>query len=476
MRILWLALAIMVPVMAPAQLTFTTNNGAITITECNAYSTGALIVPNNINGRPVTSIANAAFSQCGKLTGITMGTNIVSIGNEAFIGCESLASIIIPNGVTNIGFGVFTGCASLTNVVIPARVTSIGQDAFLDCFSLRDITIPSSVTNIGIVAFGVCSNLAVINVANGNPVYSSIDGVLFDKNQTTLVEFPFGKVGDYTIPSNVTSIGSYAFYYCSELTNVTMGSELASIGTGAFFHCAGFTSVTIPNSVSNIGDRAFENCFNLTKVLPGTGVVNVGQSAFASCSKLVSVAFTNSLVYIGWYAFESCSGLTNFVIPNSVATLGSSAFEGCSGLTTMTISASVTNMEDSVFFDCPNLTNVYFEGDAPYVYYKVFDGLNDIGYYLPGTTGWTTNFSGLPMVQWLPHMQPMSVALPVPTNQFAFNINWANGKNVVVEACANLAAPVWTPVATNLLSNGTALIRDQNSTNYLNRFYRVRTP
>jgi hypothetical protein len=255
-----------------------------------------------------------------------------------------------------------------------------------------------------------------------------------------------------------------------------MGTELSDIGAGAFLYCTGLISVTIPNSVTNFDEFAFADCLNLTKVSPGSGVVTIGQNAFESCSKLVSIPFTTSLVYVGWNAFESCSSLTNFVIPDSVTSIGSSAFIGCSGLTTMIIPASVTNMEDSVFFECPDLTNFYFQGNAPYVYYDVFDGTNETGYYLPGTTGWSTNFSGLRMAPWLPQILPTSAALPTTTNQFSFNINWAIGQTVVVEACTNLTNPVWALLATNTINDGTNCFRDPLWKNYPGRFYRVRTP
>jgi hypothetical protein len=97
-----------------------------------------------------------------------------------------------------------------------------------------------------------------------NSFYSSVDGVLFDKNQTTLIEFPGGRGGSYTIPASVTSIGGGAFSYCSSLTSITMGNGVTSIGGWAFEFCGSLTSVTIPNSVTNIGYEAFQYCYSAT--------------------------------------------------------------------------------------------------------------------------------------------------------------------------------------------------------------------
>jgi hypothetical protein len=125
-------------------------------------------------------------------------------------------------------------CTSLTSVAIPNSVTSVGYGALDECTSLTSVTIGNSVTNIGDSAFFGCTSLAEIIVDPLNSSYSSADGVLFNKSRTVLIAYPGGKAGGYTIPDRVTSIGDYAFGYCTSLTNVV-----------------------IPNSVTNIGDYAF---------------------------------------------------------------------------------------------------------------------------------------------------------------------------------------------------------------------------
>ena len=200
----------------PVPYNYTINNGTITITGYTGPG-GAVTIPSTINFLPVTSIGDYAFYETG------------------------LASVTIPDSVTSIGEGAFLNCLNLVSVTIANGVTSIGGDAFYGT-SLSSVTIPPSVTDIAEGAFAGCASLTAITVDNQNSSYSSTNGVLFDKTQTTLVQYPGGLGGSYTIPNSVTSIGDDAFANCS------------------------LTSITIPNSVTSIADNTFYGCTSLTNV------------------------------------------------------------------------------------------------------------------------------------------------------------------------------------------------------------------
>ncbi|MDB4400994.1 leucine-rich repeat domain-containing protein, partial [Akkermansiaceae bacterium] len=116
-----------------ADLTYTTTDGEVTITDCDEAATGELIIPDTIEGNPVTSIGEQAFQSCTSLTSITIGNGVTSIGNWAFAECTGLTSITIPDGVTSIGVAAFYNCTSLTNITLPDGVTSIGDDVFWFC-------------------------------------------------------------------------------------------------------------------------------------------------------------------------------------------------------------------------------------------------------------------------------------------------------------------------------------------------------
>jgi hypothetical protein len=221
-------------------LTSVTIPGSVTSIGDYAFESSGLTsvtIPTN-----VTSIESWAFGNCYNLTSVTIPNSVTSIGSGAFHQC-GLTSVTIPNSVTSIGYWAFEFCPSLTSVTIPNSVTSIGSWAFFDCTSLTSVTIGNSVTSIGGYAFESCSSLTNITVDATNPAYSSMNGVLFDKAQATLLEFPGGLGGSYTIPNSVTSIWFVAFYNCTSLTSVTIPASVTSIGVFAFEYDYRLTSI-----------------------------------------------------------------------------------------------------------------------------------------------------------------------------------------------------------------------------------------
>ena len=237
----------------------------------------------------VTGIGQCAFMDCSGLTSVTISNSVTSVGGAAFIRCASLTSVTIPNSVTSIGVNAFQSCSSLTSVEIPNSVTSIGDFAFNLCSGLTSVTISNSVTYIAEGVFSDCENLTSINVDTDNPKYCSVDGVLFTKNITNLKQYPAGKQGAYTIPSNVTYISPNAFRWCIGLTSVEIPNSVTRIGDNAFSGCSGLTSVTIPNSVTNIGLQAFYYCNSLTSIEISESTTSIDKYAFQECSGLISV-------------------------------------------------------------------------------------------------------------------------------------------------------------------------------------------
>ena len=232
--------------------------------------TGSVVIPASVTDNygttySVTSIYGA-FQDCSSLTSVTIPNSVTSIGAYAFYRCTGLTSVTIPNSVTSIGDHAFDGCSGLTSVTIPNSVTSIGDHAFYKCSGLTSVTIGNSVTSIGAGAFDGCSGLTSINVASDNSNYCLVDGVLFNKDKTTLILYPGGKQGAYTIPNSVTSIGEYAFAGCTGLVSVTIPNSVTSIGNWAFSYCSGLTSVRIGNSVTSIRNGAFLFCNGLTSI------------------------------------------------------------------------------------------------------------------------------------------------------------------------------------------------------------------
>ena len=193
----------------------------------------------------VTTIGDRAFSWCESLQSIDIPDSVTTIGKSAFSVCESLQSIDIPNSVTIIGDGAFDGCESLQSIDIPDSVTTIGKSAFSVCESLQSIDIPNSVSIIGDGAFD-CKSLQSIHVAEDNPNYSSIDGVLFSKNKRTIIRMPLGKkIKEFKIPDSVTIIGKSAFSDCESLQSIDISKSVTTIGDWAFSWCESLQSIHI---------------------------------------------------------------------------------------------------------------------------------------------------------------------------------------------------------------------------------------
>ena len=374
------------------------------IIDCDAGVTEANI-PSEIDGVKVTSIGYKAFEDCTGLTNVTIPVGVTGISNFAFSGCIGLKSLAIPDDVTSIGAGAFQDCTNLTSVRIPNRVTVIDEVTFHNCTSLKSITIPDSITSIGAFAFNncsslesvfipkgiesigvgafrTCSSLERIDVAVGNEAYSSIAGVLFTKNQKTLVVYPCSKADkSYIIPESVTSVSSEAFAFCTKLEKVSITDAIEKIEYGTFRECSNLRSIVIPDSVCEIGNWAFAGCESLETVSIGKNVSEIGEMGFTasyvfgSCVRLISINVNDENS-----AFSSINGVLfnkekttiimypqgktdeSYRIPDSVTSIGCKAFFSCTNLSSITIPDSVTSIEDVAFSDCQSLTDVYYTG------------------------------------------------------------------------------------------------------------------
>ena len=290
-----------------------------------------------------------------------------------------------------------------------------------------------------------------------------------------------GPGGAVTIPDNingltVTNIGTNAFYYAISLTSVVIPDSVTNIGPAAFYVCSNLTSVTIPSSVFSIGNAAFEGCYSLTNLtIPGS-VISIGEFAFELCEGLTNVTIPPGVTSIGEEAFDMCGSLTSVSIPASVTNIGQLTFFACP-LTNITIPASVTNIGSNAFAYCTDLSSVFFAGNAPTIPVNA-PPFNETGtvYYLPGTTGWSNTFSGRPAVPWNPQIQTGGPGFGEQNNQFGFNITGTSNIPIVVQASANLASPVWTPLQSLTLTNGLFYFSEPLQTNGSGRFYRISAP
>ena len=185
----------------------------------------------------VTAIGEYAFFECTGLEKISIPDGVLSIGTGTFSDCTSLKEITIPAGVTSIGDFTFSNCASLKEIIIPDGVTSIGSFAFNGCDGLVDVTIPAGVEKMS-GAFVGCKNLATISVVPENVHFCSLSGVVYSKDQKTIIAYPAGRSDmGYTIPDGVTSIDNFAFSDCINLAEISIPDTVTAVGRAAFSSC-----------------------------------------------------------------------------------------------------------------------------------------------------------------------------------------------------------------------------------------------
>ena len=313
-----------------------------------------ITVPEYIEGSPVTSIGAGAFAGLDFLRTVELPATLKTIKSSAFKGCTNLGGIVIPDGVTHIGDEAFYNNVRLTSIEFAdnSSLQEIGDFAFANCSRLREITLPSSLESINGTVFSGAKLLRSINVAEGNEYFSSVDGVLFNITQSTLIAYPNGRKADtYFIPDTVRTVGEYAFYAApisrinlnivsrlgyksfatSEITDVHMPDTIVSVGSYAFANCSNLTKATLSENLTSISNGMF-SASNLREIVIPSGVRTIGESAF-EYTILTKVTFSegSSLVSIGNSAF-ALTEISEIEIPASVSTINSAAFYGCRDL------------------------------------------------------------------------------------------------------------------------------------------------
>ena len=451
------------------------------VSECNEDASGAITIRSEINGIPVTSISKEAFYNCREITSIKIPNTVQFIGEQAFANCVSLNIVYIENIVSwcNITFAdelanplignvkLYVNNEEVRNLVIPEEVQKISRFAFYDwseiqsltvlgssttiegyafysCYNLKNIKIPNGVSQIGGLAFAECTGLSDC-VLSGNIQEVGYDAFanchvekiyISDIKEWCEIDFSNPEanpirtatlylndevVNELKIPKEVTSIGDYAFYSYSGLTNMEFSEGLTSIGAYAFCACKGFTKLKTPSSLQSIGEGAFSSCA-IADIELAEGLKSIGRRAFAYC-ELTQVIIPDSVSSIGaafmgnpieklvtpilpsdglkgmfqYYdqyhyttqgsvpttltevvitkatgivdeAFADMDHLKKVELPETVTKIGINAFRSCTGLTEIKIPDNVTSIGASAFNYCSGLREI-----------RIPDGTNVIG-------------------------------------------------------------------------------------------------
>ncbi len=397
-----------------------------TFSDC--YKLSSVTLPEGI-----TSIGEYCFMSCDDLTSITLPSTLKTIGNQAFDSCTGFTTINLPAGVTHIGDRAFDGCTGLTNIKIPNSVTYIGGNAFNDC-KFVTFDVPDSVKFLGYGALGSCPNLTTVTIGSGletlevgafsqsvnltnidasaeNNNFSSVDGILFNKAKTEIIQYPMGKTtSTYSIPDSVISIRNGAFAQCSNLTSMIIPNAVNDLGRGAFANCDNLSSVVLGSGLHSLNNGVFQNCISLSKIIIPDGITSIDDFAFYGCANLSSIsvkgdvnhlgryAFTNTAYYndetnwennalysgnclievdtatsgdyeiksgtktIGEYALSYCGEITSLKLPDTVKNICDNAFYCCEKLEAVLIPAGVVSIGTNAFSFCEALKTVCYKG------------------------------------------------------------------------------------------------------------------
>ena len=371
------------------------NNGTEYEISRAGRATGDIVIEDIYRGKPVTGIADGAFRNVSRITGIVLGANVKRIGANAFNGCANLTSVTLPEGLETIDNAAFRGCENLTEIVIPDSVEYIGESAFqrcksltsitigegvitlkdyafYDCSSVTELTVPDSVETVGSYAFAGMSALQTVNIGAG---VQSLGGRTFQRCESlTKVNFAEN--------SSLETVGTYAFENCTSLKSLAFPEGTLDIGDYCFMGSTQLAEVTLPATVEHVGaevandTKMFENAVNnivyvgdwvadctdyegliyVDEELLGTDARGIADFAFNRASSLQSVALPANIEIVGRQAFVSCQSLMTV---NTVATrvIDYAAFANCINLTTLRLGEGLYEIGNQAFYGCSSLDN-----------------------------------------------------------------------------------------------------------------------
>lgn len=353
-----------------------------------------VVVPDTIDGLPVTEIGNYAFSDCSSIETVeippsitrigyeafemcdnletfTVGENIEEIGNYCFYGCPSLKTVYYNATSDNvIAYYAFVGCDALEKFVVSDRVTYIPDYILSDAYTLAEVELSENIERIGYGAFSYCMNLKSINLPEKLKVIesdtfcycSSLSELELPKSLIRIDSNAFYGCGisEADLPDTLTNIGSYAFYNCTKLTSVDVPESVTTIGSYAFSSCSNLSHISIANDEASV----YANSFNGTAYYNDesnweNGLLYVDNHLITGKTDLSSGTIKHGTVSVANSAFYNNSTLSQITIPNTVKIINSSAFRGCTALTSVNIPVSVENINSTAFNGCTSLSNVF---------------------------------------------------------------------------------------------------------------------
>jgi hypothetical protein len=360
---------------------------------CN-NSLKELALPNNIQHIGTCAFSQGDYHNCQLIRVYTYDTNIDTdthldgtIHFAAFSGCSDLEAVMIPNGIKHIDNYAFGGCRELVLVKWSNNIQSIGDKAFFESSDLiltqlpdtlqslgsepfnlwmiRQLHIPKALTNIHETCFAnadclwQCNRLHQFTVHPDNPNYTAIDGVLYDKQLTTLVAYPCGSTDTtFTLPPSVHSINSHVFAECEHLKEVILNPHMHSIGDSVFLKCRQLEKVVMPTTLQHLGKGVFSGCSKMDNVSLPDNLTSLPDYTFFYCNSLTHLSIPNNILHIGKSALYNCCNLKEISLPPNLQSLDTCALAHCDIITQLNIPNSVIHVGNGCIAWCGKLKNV----------------------------------------------------------------------------------------------------------------------
>ena len=398
---------------------------------------GAVVIPEKVEGVPVTVVIGNSMSSPYKATSIKLPDTIETIGDCAFNHCDGLTSVNIPAKLKHIGARAFNGCSGIKEFKLPDTVETIGDYAFENCAGITEMTVPAKVKELGVRAFANCENLEKLTFKGNDTVIakelcakdSKLADITFaegiwdfrqyaltdtkwmadqrakneaDNNSLVIVNNTLVDAqksgGNADIPDNVKYIGEYAFHgadnvsyinipdsvevignggiaYCSA-KEINLGKGLKTVGKDAFRACVNVKEINIPNSVTSIGEGCIYGCEGMESVHIPDSTTELPDDIFSGCKSLKEFTISEKITKIGSGAFWSCYSLPEMIVPETVKEIGACAFGECRGIKKAVIKAPIESLPNGILKNTYSLESVELPSTLKKIEPDAFMGTN----------------------------------------------------------------------------------------------------
>lgn len=374
---------------------------------------------NVIISKGITEIGKASFNGANKITGVEIPDSVTLISDYAFQYCKSLTKIEIPGTVKKIGnwWGnvngqIFNGCSNLKEVILEEGIEEISGRAFDSCSKVKEWKLPKSLKRIGPCAFRnisveefnipenvesiaatfiSSSNLSRINVDSNNKYFTSVDGILFDKDSTRLIKYPENRDGNsYEVPNTVKTIDANAFISCKNLQTIVIADSVEKIGDSAF-DGSKLKTINLGGGITNISNKPFYGVWNLTNINVITendkyesenGILfNKGKTILIKYPPAIIngevYEIPNTVVEIGPQSFYR-SQIKNVIIPSSVKKIGSESFFACYNLEEVNLPEGLERIEWRALYGCHKIKTIVVPSSVTFIDGGAFNNMGRI--------------------------------------------------------------------------------------------------